>query len=89
MSMARALSIFGEVNPAAFKEVPREKIPADALKVGTVLAARGPGGRTLPVRVSEVKDETVVLDMNHPLAGKTLVFDVKIMEVKANASSSQ
>jgi FKBP-type peptidyl-prolyl cis-trans isomerase SlyD len=35
------------------------------------------------VTVKEVKDQTVVLDFNHPLAGKTLFYDVKILEVEA------
>jgi FKBP-type peptidyl-prolyl cis-trans isomerase SlyD len=76
---------YGEIVPAAFKEVPRDKIPPDALQVGAVLAARSPQGRTIPVRVHEVKKETVILDMNHPLAGKILVFEVTIVAIKATA----
>ena len=47
--------------------------------------AQGPGGQTRTVRVKEVKEQTVVLDMNHPLAGKTLVFDVKVLSVEPPA----
>ena len=49
---------------------------------------RGPDGRVLYPRVSEVKDETVVLDFNHPLAGKTLTFDVKVLDIKDGAVPS-
>ena len=73
---------YGEIVPSAFKEVPREKIPADALHAGAVLAATSPQGRTVPVRVHEVKEKTVVLDMNHPLAGKTLIFDVTVLAIQ-------
>ena len=52
-------------------------------KVGTVLATKGPQGETIAMRVHEVKDKTIVVDFNHPLAGKTLKFDVKITDIKA------
>ena len=74
---------YGPVNPQAFQEVPKEKLPPEALKVGTVLAAQGPAGQRVPVRVHEIKENTVIMDFNHPLAGKTLSFDVKITDVKA------
>lgn len=76
---------YGQVNPQAFQEVPREQLPPGALKVGTQLTAQGPQGQSVPVRVHEVKEKTVVMDFNHPLAGKTLSFDVKITEVKPAA----
>lgn len=74
---------YGPVNPGAFQEVPKEKIPAEGLKVGAVLAARGPQGQTVPVRISQIKDKTVVVDLNHPMAGKTLVFDVKVLDIQS------
>jgi FKBP-type peptidyl-prolyl cis-trans isomerase SlyD len=46
------------------------------------LFAKNAEGEMFPVRVKEVKDKTVVIDMNHPLAGKILVFDVKIIDVQ-------
>lgn len=73
---------YGSVNPQAFQEVPKENIPAEAMKVGTELIGRDAQGRVVRPRVSEIKDKTVVLDFNHPLAGKTLYFDVKILDVK-------
>lgn len=74
---------YGPVDPAAFQEVPKEKLPAGALKVGTMLTAQGPQGRGVPVRVHEIKEKTVIMDFNHPLAGKTLSFDIKITDIKA------
>jgi FKBP-type peptidyl-prolyl cis-trans isomerase SlyD len=73
---------YGPVDPNAFREVPKEQLPPDALKVGAQLVARGPGGQAIPVRVHEIKENTVVIDLNHPMAGKTLTFDVKITEIK-------
>ena len=73
---------YGKINPNAVKEFPREKIPENALKVGAVLAARSPEGMVVPMTVKEIKEKTVVMDMNHPMAGKTLVFDVKVVDIQ-------
>lgn len=74
---------YGAVNPQAFQEVAKEKLPPEALKVGTVLMAQSPQGQSIPARVHEIKEKTVIMDFNHPLAGKTLFFDIKITEIKA------
>lgn len=74
---------YGPVNPQAIQEIPRDKIPADAQKVGALLMTRGPQGEGITMRVKEVKDQTVVVDLNHPLAGKALNFDVKVLDIKA------
>jgi len=72
---------YGEVNPAAVTEVPRDQLPPDSLEVGMYLVAEGRGGRRI-VRVKEIKEESVIIDLNHPLAGKTLHFDVKVVGVE-------
>ncbi len=74
---------YGPIKPEAVIEVPKERIPPDSLKVGTRLMARNQqgSGSPIPLLVKEVKEKTVVLDANHPLAGMTLTFDVKIVSV--------
>jgi len=73
---------YGPVNPTALTEVPKEMLPKDSLSVGSRLIARNAEGQMRPVTVKEVKESTVVLDLNHPLAGKTIVFDVKVLGVE-------
>ena len=73
---------YGKINPNAVQEVPKEKVPANALKIGAVLAARSPEGMVMPMTVKQIKEKTVVMDMNHPMAGKTLVFDVKVVDIQ-------
>jgi FKBP-type peptidyl-prolyl cis-trans isomerase 2 len=73
---------YGPVNQNAFQEIPKEKIPANGLKVGAILAAKSPEGQVVPMRVHQIKEKTVVMDMNHPMAGKTLVFDVKVVDIQ-------
>jgi len=70
-------------DPKAFQEIPKDKLPPEAQKVGTMLATKGPGGETIAMRVHEVKDKTIVVDFNSPLAGKTLNFDVKVSDIRA------
>jgi FKBP-type peptidyl-prolyl cis-trans isomerase SlyD len=74
---------YGPIDPRRFHEVPKDKLPPDALKVGTMLMAQSPQGQGVPVRVHEIKEKTVIMDYNHPLAGKTLSFDIKITDIKA------
>lgn len=74
---------YGPVDPKAFREVPKEKLPPESLKVGTALMAKSSQGQNFPVRIHEIREKTVILDFNHPLAGKTLSFDVKILSIKS------
>ena len=76
---------YGVLDPKAEAEVPKDVLPAGAAVVGTRLLARGQDGQPRPVTVKTVKDTTVVLDLNHPLAGKTLFFDVKVVSVEPPA----
>jgi FKBP-type peptidyl-prolyl cis-trans isomerase SlyD len=77
---------YGPVDPKGFKEVPKTEIPAAGLKVGAALSARDPKGEDHVIHVREVKNETVVLDFNHPLAGKTLDFSVKVLGIQPGES---
>jgi FKBP-type peptidyl-prolyl cis-trans isomerase 2 len=73
---------YGPIKPEAIIEVPKERIPRESQKVGTQLMARNQNGPPIPFLVKEVKEKTIVLDANHPLAGMTLTFDVKIVGVE-------
>ncbi|HSA61990.1 MAG TPA: peptidylprolyl isomerase [Nitrospiraceae bacterium] len=78
---------YGNVDPKAIQEVKKSQIPENARKVGAVLEAKGQDGQSMFPRVTEVKSETVVLDFNHPLAGKTLIFEIKVLDIKAGAKN--
>jgi FKBP-type peptidyl-prolyl cis-trans isomerase SlyD len=73
---------YGPVNKAAFVEVNKEQLPQDALQVGVMLKGQDANGQAVHARVAEIKEKTVVLDHNHPLAGKTLNFEVKVLDIK-------
>jgi FKBP-type peptidyl-prolyl cis-trans isomerase SlyD len=77
---------YGPVNEAAFREVEKTVVPEDALKVDARLQGRDANGQAVHARVAEVKDKTVLLDFNHPLAGKILHFDVKVLNIQEAAA---
>lgn len=70
---------YGEVNPELLGEVTRDKVPAE-VEVGHTLQTMTPQG-PLNVRVVEVKEDVVILDANHPLAGKKLIFDLELVSL--------
>ena len=74
---------YGLVNPELFQEVRRNQFPEDMeIKPGMTFRSEGPQGPMI-INVSEIKDkDTVIIDLNHPLAGKRLHFDVNIAEVR-------
>jgi len=77
---------YGLTDEKALQEIPRDMVPVEAQKPGVMLMTKAEDGRAIPIRVHEVKEKTVVVDFNHPLAGKTLNFDVKIKDIKAAAA---
>jgi len=73
---------YGPIDNSAVIEVPKEQVPPEAQIIGTHLTAHDAQGNMLQPVVRELKDKTIMLDFNHPLAGKTLEFDVKVVEVQ-------
>lgn len=70
---------YGDVMEGMIAEVPKQQIP-EGIVVGDMLQASGPNG-PVNVRVTEVRDDVVVVDANHPLAGKKLIFDLEVVSV--------
>jgi len=73
---------FGEVNPKARVEVPLANFHEAKVEKGMVFSTPGKNGQPVNGVVHEVRKDIVVIDFNHPLAGKTVVFDVEILDVK-------
>ena len=73
---------YGPVDPDAFDQVALDDIPEDAREVGATLVAEDSEGNQRIVRVHEVRADGVVLDLNHPLAGQTLHFAVRIVAIE-------
>lgn len=78
-----AENAYGKVGPNAFKELPKSS-PAEGLEPqkDRMLQANSPEGQQIMVRISDVNEDSIVLDLNHPLAGKDLKFEVKAVSVE-------
>lgn len=77
---------YGDRDEARVMEIPREQLPQDLpTEPGTQLAMQTQDGQTVPVTVKEASDATVTLDANHPLAGRELIFDVELVNIKQAA----
>jgi peptidylprolyl isomerase len=73
---------YGPKSEDMILEVNRSEVPADLNpQVGQQLAIQQPDGHALPVTVTSVTDQTITLDANHPLAGKDLIFEIKVVEI--------
>lgn len=70
---------YGPIRPEMTQEVEKKYVP-EGVEAGAQLMSEGPMGQMI-VTVTEVKEETVVLDANHPLAGKDLIFDLEVVEI--------
>ncbi|MBS3100821.1 peptidylprolyl isomerase [Candidatus Woesearchaeota archaeon] len=76
----KAKDAYGERDERMVASVPRDKFPPEA-QAGGMLILKGPNGEKLPAVIKEVKDDAVIIDMNHPLAGKDLNFKVKVVGI--------
>ena len=73
---------YGQPRQELFRELPREHFPGDLdLAPNMIFEGSGPQG-TFRFRVESVSDEVVVADLNHPLAGQRLHFDIEVVEVR-------
>ena len=76
----KAKDAYGEKNSQLIITVPRDKFPPE-IEINGRLVLKGPQGQQLPAVITEVNNDNVVIDLNHPLAGKELNFKVKVVAV--------
>lgn len=72
---------YGQPREDLVQEVPRERLPPEA-EVGSMLAVSIGPGQQIPATVTKLAEETATLDLNHPLAGKTLHFTITVKDIQ-------
>ena len=78
-----AADAYGEYNEEAVQKVERTNFPKDAeLQPGMQFVTNSPDGHQMPFIISEIKEDNITIDFNHPLAGKNLEFDVELLDVR-------
>ncbi|PNV82593.1 MAG: peptidylprolyl isomerase [Sulfurimonas sp.] len=80
--LVKAKDAYGEYEAEAMQEVPRDQFAGIELEKGMTLYGQGEDGGTVQVTVKEIGDESVIVDFNHPLAGKDLAFVVSINNIR-------
>ena len=73
---------YGELDNDATQEVPKDQFAGIDLELGMTLYGQGEDGGTVQVTVKEINEETIIIDFNHPLAGKALMFTVTVNNVR-------
>ena len=75
---------YGIVNPNAKRELPKNLLPpGQEPEKGMTIMLRTQEGQQIPAKIEEVKESTLVLDMNHPLAGENLNFKIRIADIQS------
>lgn len=73
---------YGQPRKEFVQEVPRDQFPKDVpLEEGKVLGLRAPTGHVIPAKIAKVTEKSVTIDMNPPLAGKDLTFDIELVKI--------
>jgi peptidylprolyl isomerase len=73
---------YGPVRPELLQEFPKDKLPTEPEpKEGMMLVMQAPNGQQVPAKIAKVDGDKVIIDINHPLAGKELTFDIKVVGV--------
>ena len=81
---------YGDVRPEMIKKVPRDQLPKEhEPKPGMMLIMGTPEGNQIPCKIVAVTDTEVSIDLNHPLAGKNLIFKVKVLEYSAKPADKK
>jgi FKBP-type peptidyl-prolyl cis-trans isomerase 2 len=77
---------YGELNPEYVQKVPKDKFPPEA-KEGMMIGLPLSDGQQIPATIKEMGENEVTLDLNHPLAGKTLIFKIKVVSFEDGETS--
>jgi FKBP-type peptidyl-prolyl cis-trans isomerase SlyD len=73
---------YGPVLEEAIIEVGKDQLPPDAWQIGAHVQGQGPEGQVVRGQVKRLQDDKATIDFNHPLAGKTLFFEVKVLDIQ-------
>ncbi len=74
---------YGPVKDELIQDVPKANLPPEIKpEVGLQLVSKTPDGQEIPLVVTDVKDESITVDANHPLAGEDLKFEVTLVDIE-------
>ncbi len=76
---------YGDYDSSLKREIPKNIIPkGQEIKQGMIITLQTPEGFNLPARIVSVDQDNFTIDLNHPLAGKKLIFNIKVVDIEEN-----
>jgi FKBP-type peptidyl-prolyl cis-trans isomerase 2 len=75
---------YGQRVEGAILEIDKEQLPPDSQQVGALVQGQNQSGQVFQGKIVEIKEDKAVVDLNHPLAGKTLIYEIKIIDIQDN-----
>ncbi len=88
--LVKAADGYGEYDPSAFVAFERSQFPPGFdIEIGAEIHVRGGNGQAFPARISGIDGDNIRLDLNHPLAGKDLLFSTKIVDLREATDSEK
>ena len=76
---------YGNYDSTLKREIPKDVIPeGQEIKEGMIIVMQTPEGYKLPARIVSISDDSFTIDLNHPLAGKKLIFNIRVINVEEN-----
>ena len=85
-----AANAYGEINPAAHTEIDKSSFPEGInLQEGLPVPLAAPDGRQMMGRISQLNENSVTIDLNHPLAGKDLKFDIELVGIDSTPETNE
>ena len=73
---------YGDINKELFHEIKKEELPNEIKpEIGMTLVAKNPDGTENQLRITDVKEDSIIIDANHVLAGQDLTFDLELVDI--------
>ena len=81
---------YGLRDEKLMREVPRNAVPDELVpEVGRLVALQTPQGQQIPAKITKIDEQNIMLDLNHPLAGEALTFEVEVVGISPNPTQVQ
>ena len=88
--LLEATEAYGEINPDAVRIVPKTQFgTTDDLEIGSMVRGQSPDGNPIHATVKLIENDAIILDFNHPLAGKNLDFEVELLDIAELTEETQ
>ncbi len=80
---------YGQKSDKLMQSIPRSEVPPDMeLELGMIIGLQTQDGQRVPARIAQMDENQIVLDLNHPLAGESLTFEIEVVGISSTATQA-